>query len=147
VTADPLTFLRDALDARQKQAEAAAEETWRAADTPFGPTVHIGDDGDTWIREGRGVDAAYRCDDPDDTCADARSGYLAEARLIAELGSPAAVLRRIAADRKLIARHRDDGSGKCVECGQGYGCGDWGPDAPCDTIRDLAEGWGWKEYQ
>jgi hypothetical protein len=56
---------------------------------------------------------------------------------------PASVLRRIGGERKLLARHSDNGYGNCSECSQGYECTDWGPRAPCDTVRDLAEGYGW----
>ncbi|MEV5944426.1 hypothetical protein, partial [Streptomyces sp. NPDC051994] len=61
-----------------------------------------------------------------------------------QLMQPAAVLRRIAADRKLLDLHGDV-AGKCAECSQGYESGDWGPDFPCTTVRLLAEAWGWTE--
>lgn len=51
---------------------------------------------------------------------------------------------RIAADRKLLELHHDVG-GKCAECAQGYELMDWGPNFPCQTIRHVAEGWGWTE--
>lgn len=151
-----LVWLRAAMDAAQHDAEAAGDEQWRAVDTPTGPEVHVGagDDVDgKWYREGMGVDAAYRCDDPYDDCDEARRGYLAEARLIAAHAHPAAVLRRIAADRKLLdlhttphtvvdgfcveegARCTHRGEAECVICGQDG----------CDTVRLLAEGWGWTE--
>ena len=75
----------------------------------------------------------------------------ADARHIA-LNSPSAVLRRCAADRKLLELHRpqQDGSGfpdsvQCRTCsedslGDGY---QYLVYAPCLTIVALAEGYGW----
>lgn len=53
-----------------------------------------------------------------------------------------ASLLRITADRKLLELHHDV-DGKCEECAQGYELMDWGPNFPCQTIRHIAEGWGW----
>jgi hypothetical protein len=88
---------------------------------------------------------------------------MADAAFIAR-HDPAAVLRRIAGDRKLLERHR------AIDCKE-FGCDChtccatcrwteadergtpevWGEPTrhvhPCPTIRDIAEGWGWTEGQ
>jgi len=153
---DPLAYLTAALAAAEAMAHAAIDDSWQAVDTPFGPTVRIGDGDGLWSREGQGVEAAYHCDDPHDTCTSARHGYLAEAQLIAEHASPAAVLRRIAAERKLIACHQpvndrtgwrdgayDDIDPACATCGSD----DNATAHPCRTITALAEAWGWTPDQ
>lgn len=150
---DPLAYLQAAHARAEQTAQAAfgAVDTWRAVDTPFGPEVRIGTGDDVdgkWSRESQGVDAAYRCDDPYDDCDSARAGYLAEARLIAEHGNPAAVLRRIAAERKILAEHQ--GPWSCAVCSEedydGAERAFRRPlDSPCATVRALAEAWGWQE--
>ena len=65
--------------------------------------------------------------------------------------SPAAVLRRCAADRRQLVSHgpRQDGSGfpdsmQCRTCSEDGGDGyQYLVPAPCATVRDLAEGYGW----
>lgn len=68
----------------------------------------------------------------------------AEANLLhIALHDPAAVLRRIAADRQILAEHQvtkilgwaADWVDACVVCGPHR--------VPCNTVRLLAEGWGW----
>lgn len=67
---------------------------------------------------------------------------------------PAAVLRRVAADRQILAEHAND-RGDCRVCA---GEADYSDDAegnrewhrsaelwPCQTVRLLAEAWGWTE--
>lgn len=86
-----------------------------------------------------------------------RAQAIQDARRIT-LHDPAAVLRRIATERKILAEHADDGYGDCVRCAddhQGYcECGDVSFNGrhlrdelpyPCLTVRALAEGWGWTE--
>lgn len=70
------------------------------------------------------------------------------------LNDPASVLRRCAADRKLIDLHQPDG-GDCPVCAWPESCeedsegnSEWyrsAFDAPCATLRALAEGYGWTE--
>ncbi|MFF4338165.1 DUF6221 family protein [[Kitasatospora] papulosa] len=73
------------------------------------------------------------------------------------LNDPASVLRRCAADRKLIAEHRPDGTGGCVTCarpeeaeedseGNSVSFRTASPH-PCSTLRHLAEGYGWTESE
>lgn len=130
MTVDPLAFLNAIHAAVQAEAEAARDEArdghWRRGDG----AIHAESTGEELVL------GPY--------------GHLDEA-----LGThmarhdPAAVLRRIAADRKLIAAHpitsdvRDvrHSSFGCRTChrwddgieGRGY----------CDTITVIAEGWGW----
>lgn len=65
------------------------------------------------------------------------------------LHGPAAVLRRVAADRQILAEHGlvekdrpgfDVTEGKLIVCST---C--WGEVWPCRTVRLLAEAWGWTE--
>lgn len=71
------------------------------------------------------------------------------------LHDPAAVLRRCAADRKILAEHaaQPDGSGfpdsqQCQTCSQPGGDGyQYLVPYPCPTVRDLAEGYGLEEGQ
>lgn len=126
----PVAFLNATLDEAEKTALAAkgdGDGVWERDGIPFLDDSRIED-------RSRGRVIVYDEGAPTQEEADHIVRH-----------DPAAVLRRITADRKQLARHRDDGNGKCVECGQGYELADWGPDAPCDTIRDLAEGWGWGE--
>ncbi|NUR02476.1 MAG: hypothetical protein HOY79_39865 [Streptomyces sp.] len=134
-----VVWLRATLDAAERDVKDSGEEPWRAVNTPIGPEVHVGDDDDVdgkWSREGLGVDAAYRCDDSDDDCADARHGYLAEARLIAQHANPAAVLRRIDRTRQILA--------DCTRVLDNDHYGDTAYLAE-DTILNLAGSWGWTE--
>lgn len=142
MTTDPLAYLHATLDAAEAEAEAATKGPWEARP----PT----DDGDGWEiravvtpgREWRWVIGAESgggvYDEPD-------------ARHIAR-HDPAAVLRRIQADRKLIAEHQstvgwDGGSSNgrvCATCAQDTQDGDRSGDPyPCATLRYLAEGWEW----
>lgn len=65
---------------------------------------------------------------------------------------PAAVLRRITADRQLLELHQDDGCRDCTICAKpseetnelGYSFHDPLP-YPCDVVRLLAEGYGWSD--
>lgn len=102
-----ITELADMVRAGLDRLERLAKDAdtmypWTAASSSYGPSVRIGEYDDLWSREGQGVDAAYRCDDPHDTCADARASYEAEAALIAQCADPAAVLRDVAAKRQLL---------------------------------------------
>ncbi|MGW7398105.1 DUF6221 family protein [Streptomyces cyaneofuscatus] len=70
------------------------------------------------------------------------------------LHDPESVLRRCAADRKLIALHHNDGF-ECPVCAgepwvdeDSEGNGEWtrsSINAPCPTVVALAEGYGWTE--
>ena len=136
-----LVWLRETLDAAERDARDSVGEPWRAVDTPNGPEVHVGTGDDVdgkWARESLGVDAAYGCDDPYDDCDDARHGYLAEARLIAAHAGPDAVLRRINKERELL----DD----CENIIAGWHY-DETKNLAEDTIRNRAEAWGWTEEE
>jgi hypothetical protein len=60
--------------------------------------------------------------------------------------SPESVLRRCAADRKLLELHRpmDHEGEMAVFCSECDVSGDY-PYFPCQTLRILAEGYGWSE--
>ena len=79
-------------------------------------------------------------------------GVLSEAdALHIALNGPDDVLRRCTADRRLLERHQpqQDGSAfpdsmQCRTCSQDGGDGyQYLVPAPCPTLRDLAEGYGW----
>lgn len=151
-----VVWLRAAMDAAWRDAEAAPDEQLRAVDTPSGPEVHVGEgdfDG-KWSREGQGVDAAYRCDDPYDDCDSARHGYLAEARMLAAHGTRTAVLRRITADRELLAECEailSDPAMKDYDRDTFGGLLGYRHALAVSlaevTIRNRAEAWGWKDDQ
>ncbi|RCH70466.1 hypothetical protein DT019_02975 [Streptomyces sp. SDr-06] len=143
-----LAWLRDAMDAAQRDAEAATPGPWapKAADPGDDEvyTEHDGEHGDLFgevVAYVRGQE--YR----------GKSGRtLANMRLIATHADPNAVLRRIAADRKLLELHADDGCHDCTTCAKEgeetneLGCAFHQPlPYPCDTVRLLAEAWGWTE--
>lgn len=57
------------------------------------------------------------------------------------LPEPEAVLRRVAAERQVLAEHADDGAGYCGVCAH------WAVrlPSPCRTVLLLAQAWGWTE--
>jgi hypothetical protein len=145
-----VVWLREAMDAAQADAEAATwcedAGTWRAAVSEYGTPARAG--GPRWYIEDAMDDGVITTVDPQ---ASADEGV---ARHIARQ-DPAAVLRRIAADRKILAAHPYttrvinpvDGLQSA-----GFGCEtchDWDgvPEGRgwCDTVRLLAEGYGWTE--
>jgi hypothetical protein len=169
VTNDPLAYLRDALDKAEAVGRAAsggtvigepgrwepspAGDEWEASRTDVGEDELL-----VALRPGlprppdvmSGLWGAVVSAAPDESDRDAWSPLPQFQH--AALHDPAAVLRRIAADRKLIAlhhpvidrtgwRHGDYGDVRpaCAECGSQDTATAW----PCDTIRFLAEGWGW----
>lgn len=131
---DPLAFLSATLDAAQKTAEAARGDkdgAWRPDDFPY--------PGSGRIVDSNGDVVVYDEGSPNEDQA---------AHIVAN--DPAAVLRRIAADRQLIELHAesdfpynpDDGPGDYSWTARCDGCYE---DAPCTTLRVIAEGWGWTE--
>jgi hypothetical protein len=103
-------------------------------------TVHDGEHGDmvgdvvAYVRGGGG-----------------RDRELANQHLIATHADPAAVLRRITAERKLLEAHQHvadpelgDGCSTCVSDRDGIYLEQMSADEyPCPTVRLLAEAWGW----
>jgi hypothetical protein len=120
---DPLAYIEAAHKHAEQTAQAAGGDDWT---TQTHPSDHIA------VYDSHRDPVVYDESRP----SEAQMVHIAA-------NSPAAVLRRIGGERKLLARHSDNGYGNCSECSQGYECTDWGPTAPCDTVRDLAEGWGW----
>lgn len=146
---DILAYLDSAITAREKLARAAADavggERWDGADRevvfdlPGGDTVADG------VMRG----------DMYESMKQQASDHIA-------LNDPASVLRRCAADRKILELHQgvaDHGRFSEPECpadcdGQHDGppvcmaCRDYAGDplaSPCFTVRFLAEGYGWTE--
>lgn len=67
---------------------------------------------------------------------------------LCDCGGPAAVLRRCAADRKILVRHRPFENLEIVDLpkvGHVIRCAHDKQRWPCPDITDLAEGWGWTE--
>jgi hypothetical protein len=152
MTTDPLEFLRAALDARQEQAKAAAElcgchppaSSWVFGDEETDGRILVKDEPHPGVKRkiGRRWNGSYE-------------GMHMAQHVIAN--DPAAVLRRIAADRKILELHApvpspSDGPYDppvtiCRTCSHDL----WAVDPagtssdwyPCDTVRALAVGYGW----
>ncbi|KFG02521.1 hypothetical protein IQ62_01510 [Streptomyces scabiei] len=124
-----LAWLDRAITVREQAAREAARfygPRWvRPVDTDV---VRVSDDGVVWFQ--------------------ALSDEIAEHIIY---NSPETVLRRCAADRKLLKEHapQQDGSGfpdsmQCRTCSQSGGDGyQYLVPFPCVTVRALAEGYGW----
>ncbi|MFD4795922.1 DUF6221 family protein [Streptomyces anulatus] len=123
---DILAYLDSAITAREEAAYAAPRSPW---------SVRVDDDA-VVAPDGITVAEAF-----------ALSGQQTRAILdLIALHQPASVLRRCAADRKLIALHRPvemvgEMADACAECEVS---GNY-PYYPCPTLRALAEGYGWTE--
>ena len=119
-----VVWLREAMDAAQRDAEAADWSEWsvedlRLIDQRDGKLVETGREPGTLLI-GNGLRIA--------------SGVPAALAHVARQ-DPAAVLRRIAADRKLLD-----------ECVAAFDWDNWGAASLAETaIRNLAEGYGWTE--
>ena len=130
MTADPLAYLRAAHAEAEAEAEAAGGDQW-AVQEHESDTVAVYDSRREPVVYDEGAPTPIQ------------KTHIAK-------HSPAAVLRRIAADRKLIAKHAeidfpynpDDGPGDYSWTARCDGCYE---DAPCTTLRLIAEGWGWTE--
>ena len=126
-----VVFLRAELDRVGQVARAAGGDAWSLAEHPS-DTVAVYDS----RREPVVYDEGWPSGD--------------QAQHIA-LHDPAAVLRRVAADRQILAEHAND-SGDCAACGRpseetnsrGFAFFAEVP-WPCRTVRLLAEAWGWTE--
>lgn len=141
-----VAWLREVLDAAQQRAEAAAKET---GSTDWEYQAH----GSLNAMGPSGFMVAVGSQDYLDP---APGQFMAD-------NDPAAVLRRIVADRKLLELHTTPhtvvelavepvGESFCVECdgpcthkGEAE-CVICGKDG-CDTMRLLAEAWGWTEEE
>lgn len=171
MTADPIAFLAAALDEAEAVARAASGGTvvghpGKWAPSPTGDEWEASSslDGDTELlvalRPGlprppdvlNGLWGVVIANVPDD--CDPNAWDPLPQLEHAALHDPAAVLRRVAADRKVLAEHQpgDNESGiydtECSRCWDldwtidrsgAYGAMPW----PCPTVRALAEGWGW----
>lgn len=135
---DPVDFLNAALDEAEKTALAAkgdGDGVWERDGIPFLDDSRIED-------PSRGRVIVYDEGAPTQEEADHIVRH-----------DPAAVLRRITADRKILVLHTAPhtvGDGFCVE--EDGECTRRGEDEctacgqqPCDTVIALAEGWGWGE--
>jgi len=122
VTTSPLAFLHATLDAAQAEAEAATKGPWEAeGDDPTDDTVYS------------------VCEDPDlvgHQVAFTRGPESYANMVHIASHDPAATLRRIAADRKLIEVCEE------VLAVDGWEYDD-APKLAEHVISNLAEGWGW----
>ncbi|WP_435606565.1 DUF6221 family protein [Streptomyces ardesiacus] len=124
---DILAWLETAISERETAARAASEGPWEE--------TGIGDYG--WTVSAP-TGALFETDDTDQGRADTH--YIA-------LNDPESVLRRCAADRKLLGLH----GGRAHECSVFDRQGDvdncaWIPESDvCSTIHLVAEGYGWTE--
>ena len=113
--------------------DADSNHPWELKAGVDGPSIQVRDwDDETWSRDGAGMFAAFRCDDPYDDCASARATYQAEAELIVAMADPAKVLARVSRDRRLLdlLLAEDHGFGWTEQC---YG-------DPCLCGRDARVG-------
>ncbi|MGW5690306.1 DUF6221 family protein [Streptomyces asiaticus] len=139
---DILAWLENAITVRcdaAKQARAGGAGRW-----------HNGWMLEADILEEGAYGGAGVSDERDRTIVYNEGGRPSEAQSIhIALNDPESVLRRCAADRKLLelhGRHEDDGCRTCVE---------WSETEyyhvpvpfPCDSFSALAEGYGWTEGQ
>jgi hypothetical protein len=140
VTTTPLAYLHATLDAVEQEAEAARPGPWTVWNAHHNVAV-VHDSGQ---RSGSGLPLGP-------LVVSASSDHALPDAVHIARHDPAAVLRRIAADRKILAAHpitrdvRDIRITRfgCRTChkrddrvdGRGY----------CDTLIALAEGWGWTE--
>ncbi len=155
MTTDPPAWVRAEMDAAEEVALAATKGPWRATHREDG-THHVFAASDRKVHR----DGGYPADWPPEVVNPA-----ADADHIAR-HDPAAVLRRIAADRALLddllAERHYVNDGDCwytcraatEERDGGENCNDEERGKPCDCGRDtrihryvrhLAEGWGWTE--
>lgn len=139
-----VVWLREAMDAARADAEAATWHedagVWRAAKseyhTPSRPS------GSRWYIEDAMDDGVITTVDPQASDDEGVARHIAR-------NNPAAVLRRIAADRKTFDEHAENpyDLGYCRTCTvheEGWAV-PVPAELPCATIRNLAEGYGWTE--
>ena len=137
-----VVWLRETMDAAQRDAEAAAARAW-SPHWEYDELVHEIRD----LNNGNTLATIYHPE---------IGAYVAA-------NGPAAVLRRIAADRKMLDLHTaphtvvelavepvgelfcGECDGPCTHKGEAE-CAICGQDG-CDAVRLLAEGYGWKEGQ
>lgn len=130
-----VVWLREAMDGAQADAEAAGGDDWRRQDHPSDTVA---------VYDSKGEPVAYDEGSPTEE---------QQAHIVRH--SPAAVLRRIDRDRKILAAHPHTTRAVNPVDGlqsAGFGCEtchDWDgvPEGRgwCDTVRLLAEGYGWTE--
>lgn len=123
----PLEFVEAAHKQAEKIAQAAAEEhpsPWTAVDVDLSPLDQ--------------ADAAHLNDGRGKTMVMSDYTMLEPLRHIA-LHCPAAVLRRIAAERKIL-----DLMTRILDPDWGYGKNRTAVELAELTVRALAEGWGWQ---
>lgn len=132
MSSDPVVFLRQALD----QAEGLARATTVYQPYDEWDAVGVADDDDI----GRSCWEVVLIARPAVRSPSARS-------LMQHIAAndPAAVLRRVAADRKILEAHHRSGK-SCPRCSLGAEDGRVVYELdPCETLRLLAAGWGWEE--
>lgn len=126
---DAVTWLRAATDAAQRDAEAAGGDVWRRQEYPS-DTVAIYDSKDEPVVYDEGSPSEEQ-----------------QAHIVRN--DPAAVLRRITADRRVLERHWPRETLAVVKAPNKVGritiCDHDRQPWPCPDITDLAEAWGWTE--
>lgn len=149
MSADAVEWLQAKLTQVEEAARAATPGPWfaNAYDADWDGTGHEASIGTQ----------PHACKWPDAAADIVGHGYegggverLADAQFIAA-SSPDVVLRRVAADRQILAEHAPGGMAEerdeteCRVCSgptPGFS-GSWPSATPCRTVLLLAEGWGW----
>lgn len=124
-----VAWLREAMGAAQHDAEGAGGDKWRRQDHPSDTIA---------IYDSKGEPVVYDEGSPTEE---------QQAHIVRN--SPAAVLRRIAADRRMFERHWPRETLAIVEAPNKASrvviCDHDRQPWPCPDITDLAESWGWTE--
>ena len=138
----PLEFVEAAHKQAEEIAQAATPGPWR-----HDPAKHWRKTGTAWFEE-----AVFAGPAGKDAVCVAGTGETGDPHSVADathiaLQDPAAVLRRIAAERKLLADLRGEPHGSdcwaLVRSGRPCDCGR--DDRVNLRVRLLAEGWGWED--
>jgi len=138
---DLLAWLETAITEREDAARLATQGVWRTHDTHLDlgghtATVLVGERNDTELLAWLPTMSHAPWDE-------ARNAWNNAEHIAAN--DPASVLRRCAADRKLLELHAQDSLPNGIDLDECRTCGGVNEPWPCPTLLTLAEGYGWTE--
>jgi len=138
---DLLAWLETAITEREDAARLATQGVWRTHDTHLDlgghtATVLVGERNDTELLAWLPTMSHAPWDE-------ARNAWNNAEHIAAN--DPASVLRRCAADRKLLELHAQDSLPNGIDLDECRTCGGANEPWPCPTLLTLAEGYGWTE--